>query len=320
MTTSNKKTLGINVGIDVGKAQLDCYIHERGVYFSVQNNPQGIRKALGRLGRYTVARIVIEATGRYEHAFVETALDKGMPVIITNPLHVRRYAGAIGQLVKTDEIDSRLIAEYAAVIQPPVRKHKSKMILKIKDLLARRRQVIEMTTMEKNRYQIMPAFLRADIKRVIHHLQRQLEKLDKQLNTLVEQQEIWRNKREVMLSMPGIGPVVVNTLLGDLPELGALTNKQIAALTGVAPYNRDSGKLRGKRRIRGGRATVRTTLFMAVLTSVQHNPVIRQFYQRLVAAGKHKKVALTACIRKMVIMLNAMVRNSKMWQTNVSAK
>ncbi len=316
MTTSNKKLLGINVGIDVGKAQLDLYIHERGVYFSVENSPQGIRKALGRLGRYTVARIVIEATGRYEHAFVEAALDKGMPVIITNPLHVRRYAGAIGQLAKTDEIDSRLIAEFAAVIQPPVRKHKSKMILKIKDLLARRRQVIEMATMEKNRYQIMPAFLRADIKRVIHHLQRQLEKLDKQLNTLVEREDTWRQKRAVMLSMPGIGPVVVNTLLGDLPELGALTNKQIAALTGVAPYNRDSGKLRGKRRIRGGRATVRTVLFMAVLTSVQHNPVIRLFYQRLVAAGKHKKVALTACIRKMVIMLNAMIRDNTMWQTN----
>jgi len=318
MTTSNKKTLGINVGIDVGKAQLDIYLHEREVYFSVENSSQGIRKALGRLGRYTVERIVVEATGRYEHAFVEAALGKGLPIIITNPLHVRRYAGAIGQLAKTDKIDSHLIAEYAAVIQPPVRKHKSKMILKIKDLLVRRRQVIEMTTMEKNRYQIMPAFLRADIKRVIHHLQRQLEKLDKQLNRLVEQEDTWRQKREIMLSMPGIGPVVVNTLLGDLPELGALTNKQIAALTGVAPYNRDSGKLRGKRRIRGGRASVRTTLFMAVLTSVQHNPVIRCFYQRLVAAGKHKKVALTACIRKMVIMLNAMIRDSKMWQTNIA--
>jgi transposase len=316
MTTSKKKVSGINVGIDVGKAQLDCYIHERGVHFSVENNPEGIRKVLGRLRRYTVTRIVIEATGRYEHAFVEAALDKALPVIIMNPLHIRRYAGAIGQLAKTDEIDSCLIAEFAAVIQPPVRKHKSKMILKIKDLLVRRRQVIEMTTMEKNRHQIMPSFLRADIKRVIHHLQRQLEKLDKQLNTLVEQEDSWRQKRALMLSMPGIGPVVVNTLLGDLPELGALTNKQIAALTGVAPYNRDSGKLRGKRRIRGGRASVRTVLFMAVLTSVQHNPVIRQFYQRLVAMGKHKKVALTACIRKMVIMLNAMIRDNTMWQTN----
>jgi len=309
---------GVNVGIDVGKAQLDIFIYERGVYFSVENNVQGIRKGLGRLGRYSVERIVIEATGRYEHAFVDMALDKDLPVVIANPLQVRRYAGAIGQLAKTDEIDSRLIAEYAAIIQPQVRKHKSKIILKIKDLLARRRQLIEMMTMEKNRRQIMPAFLKADIQRVIDHLQRQLEKVDKQLNLLVEKEEAWRQKRTILLSMPGIGPVVVNTLLGDLPELGALTNKQIAALTGVAPYNRDSGSLRGKRRIRGGRSTVRTTLFMAVLTSVQHNPVIKHFYQRLVAAGKHKKVALTACIRKMVIMLNAMIRDGKMWQENIA--
>jgi transposase len=318
MTTQKNKSLGVNVGIDVGKAQLDLYIYERDVYFAAENSPEGICKALGRLGRYRLDRIVIEATGRYEHAFVEAALEKGLPVIISNPLHIRRYAGAIGQIAKTDEIDCRLIAEYAAVIQPPVRKHKSKMVIKIKDLLVRRRQIIEMMTMEKNRYQIMPRFLKADIKRVIHHFERQLEKVDKQLNALVEQEDAWREKREIMLSMPGIGPVVVNTLLGDLPELGELNNKQISALTGVAPYNRDSGQLRGKRRIRGGRASVRTMLFMAVLTSVQHNPVIKQFYQRLVAQGKHKKVALTACIRKMIIMLNAMVRDGKKWQENMA--
>ena len=317
MTTKNNKSLEVNVGIDVGKAQLDIYIYEREVYFTVENSPTGIRRAVGRLGRYGLARVVVEATGRYEHAFVEAALDKGLPVIISNPLHIRRYAGAIGQIAKTDEIDSRLIAEYAAVIQPPVRKHRSKTIIKIKDLLVRRRQIIEMMTMEKNRYQIMPRFLKADIKRVIHHLERQLEKVDKQLHALVEKEDAWREKRDILLSMPGIGPVVVNTLLGDLPELGELNHKQISALTGVAPFNRDSGQLRGKRRIRGGRASVRTTLFMAVLTSVQHNPVIKRFYQRLVAQGKHKKVALTACIRKMIIMLNAMLRDGKKWQENM---
>lgn len=318
MTTKNNKSLGVNVGIDVGKAQLDIFIYEREVYFTVENSPTGIRRAVGRLGRYRLARIVVEATGRYEHAFVEAALDKGLPVIISNPLHIRRYAGAIGQIAKTDEIDSRLIAEYAAVIQPPVRKHRSKTIIKIKDLLVRRRQIIEMMTMEKNRYQIMPRFLKADIKRVIHHLERQLEKVDKQLHALVEKEDAWREKRDILLSMPGIGPVVVNTLLGDLPELGKLNHKQISALTGVAPFNRDSGQLRGKRRIRGGRASVRTTLFMAALTSVQHNPVIKCFYQRLVAQGKHKKVALTACIRKMIIMLNAMLRDGKKWQENMA--
>lgn len=314
MTSNKKVSKEVNVGVDVGKAQLDIYIFERDVYFTVENNPKGICKALGRISRYKVERIVCEATGRYEHALVEAAIDKGLPIIISNPIHIRRYAGAIGQLAKTDEIDCRLIAKYAAVIQPKVRKHKTKIIIKIKDMLVRRRQLMTMMTMEKNRYQIMPTFLKTDIKRVIFHLKRQLEKVDKQLSMLIEKEDSWQKKREIMLSMPGIGPIVVNTLLGDLPELGALTNKQIAALTGVAPYNRDSGKLRGKRRIRGGRSSVRTIMFMAVLTSVQHNPVIKQFYQRLVAAGKHKKVALTACIRKMIIMINAMIRDGKMWQ------
>jgi len=313
MTTKQTAKNGVNVGVDVGKHQLDICIYERDLYFSVSNNTAGIRQALNRLARYQVERIVCEATGRYEHALVEAAIDKRLPIIVSNPIKIRRYAGAIGQLAKTDEIDSRLIAKYAAVIQPEVRRHKCKQVIKIKDLLVRRRQLIEMMTMEKNRYQIMPKFLKADIHRCITHMQKQLEKIDKQLNILVEKHDEWQAKRKRLLSVPGIGPVVVNTLLGDLPELGSLTNKQIAALTGVAPYNRDSGKLRGKRRIRGGRATVRTMLYMAMLTSIQHNPVIKRFYQRLVAEGKHKKVALTACIRKMVIILNAMLRDGTNW-------
>jgi len=318
MTIIHKEIKTINVGIDVGKAQLDIYIHERQRHFCVSNNQQGIRDALNRLKRYQVERIVCEATGRYEHALVEMAIDKKLPIIISNPILIRRYAGAIGQLAKTDEIDCRVIAMYAAVIKPPVRQHKTKQVIKIKDFLVRRRQLIEMMTMEKNRLQIMPTFLRGDIQRHLKHCQKQLEKIDKQLNVLVEDNEAWREKRERLLSVPGIGPVVVNTLLGDLPELGSLTNKQIAALTGVAPYNRDSGKLRGKRRIRGGRATVRTMLYMSMLTSIQHNPVIKKFYQRLVAEGKHKKVALTACIRKMIIILNAMIRDGKNWNEHMT--
>jgi len=313
MTTKAKSANAVNIGIDVGKSQLDFFIYERDIHFTVENTTDGIRKALGRLGRYQVSRIVLEATGRYERPFVEAALQKGMPVIIANPIHVRRYAGAIGQLAKTDHIDAWLIAEYAAVVQPPVRGHHSKSVIKIKDLLVRRRQLIEMLTMEKNRHHIMPDFLKPDIKRSITHLQKQLEKVDQHLDKLIEAEDEWRDKRAIMQSMPGIGPAVVNTLLGDMPELGALTQKQVAALTGVAPYNRDSGKLRGKRRIRGGRHSVRTILFMAALTSIQHNPVIRSFYQHLVAQGKHKKVALTACMRKMITILNAMVRDGTTW-------
>jgi len=313
MTTNAKTHKGVNIGIDVGKFQLDICIHERNISFSVSNDKAGIRKALGRLGRYQVSRLVLEATGRYERTFVEAALAKKLPVVITNPLHIRRYAGAIGQLAKTDAIDAQLIAQYAAVVQPEVRPHHSRQVMEIRDLLVRRRQLITMLTMEKNRHHVMPKFLQGDIQRSIQHLQRQLEKVDRELDKRVEAESEWREKRDILLSMPGIGRTVVNTLMGDLPELGQLTQRQVAALTGVAPYNRDSGRLRGKRRIRGGRHTVRTMLFMATLTSIQHNKVIRAFYQRLVAQGKHKKVALTACIRKMIIILNAMVRDHTRW-------
>lgn len=314
MTTKAKSPKAVNIGIDVGKSQLDFFIYERDIHFTVENTSQGIKKAIGRLSRYQLSRIVLEATGRYERRFVEMALEKGMPVIIANPIHVRRYAGAIGQLAKTDHIDAWLIAQYAAVVQPEVRSHNSRSVIKIKDLLVRRRQLIEMLTMEKNRHHIMPTFLKADIKRSIAHLQKLLEKVNQHLDKLIDAEDTWREKRAIMQSMPGIGPAVVNTLLGDMPELGALTQKQVAALTGVAPYNRDSGKLRGKRRIRGGRHNVRTILFMAALTSIQHNPVIKRFYQHLVAQGKHKKVALTACMRKMITILNAMVRDGNTWQ------
>lgn len=310
---SRKTKEGVNIGVDVGKEQLDVFIHEREIHITVENSAAGIKQLLGRLVRYSVQRIVVEATGRYERLFYDGAIQKGLPVVIVNPLLVRRFAGAAGELAKTDKIDARIISEYAATMKPTVRDPECKTSRKIRDLLARRRQLMQMSTMEKNRCHIMPKFLQGDIKRVIIHLAKQIEKVDKLLDSLIEQNNEWQRKREILLSTPGIGSVVVNTLLGDLPELGTMSQKQVAALTGVAPYNRDSGKLRGKRRIKGGRHSVRTVLYMAMLTSIQHNPVIRAFYNRLVAAGKHKKVALTACIRKMVIMLNAMVRDDQCW-------
>ena len=313
-----KVSSAVNVGIDVGKSLLDAYIYERDIHIQVNNDAEGIRKLLGRLNRYKVERIVVEATGRYERSLVTMAFEKELPVIVVNPLHVRRYAGAIGQLAKTDKIDARIIAQYAALIKPEARAQFGPQQRKIKDLLVRRRQLIEMATMEKNRYHIMPKSMRGDIQRHINHIQKQIDKLDKQLSVTVEVCDEWKDKRAILESMPGVGNQVVFALLADLPELGTLGNKQVAALTGVAPYNRDSGSMRGKRRIRGGRHGVRTTLFMVVMCAVQHNPVIKTFYRRLVAAGKHKKVALTACIRKMVIMLNAMIRDGKMWNEKMA--
>lgn len=312
-----KKRTAINVGVDVGKTSLDAYIHERDIHIQVGNDAEGIRKLLRRLNRYQVARVVVEATGRYERAFALAAIEAELPIVVVNPLHVRRYAGAMGQLAKTDKIDAQVIAHYAAMIKPEPRVQFGPMQRKIKDLLVRRRQLIEMATMEKNRRHIMPKFMQGDIQRHITHIQKQIEKVDVLLSKSIESCSQWQAKRKILESMPGVGEQVVYALLADMPELGQLNNKQVAALTGVAPYNRDSGSMRGKRRIRGGRHGIRTTLFMAAMSAVQHNPVIRSFYQRLVAAGKHKKVALTACIRKMIIMLNAMIRDGKMWQENM---
>ena len=311
---ANKAAAYVNVGIDIGKAQLDVHIYERAVDFSVLNDATGIRQLVGRLGRYRVGRIVVEATGRLEHALVGALMDRQLPVVVVNPIQVRRYAGAIGQLAKTDTLDARLISEYAAIVQPDARPPVSREVRRIKDLIARRRQLMEMIVQEKNRLQIMPKTLGVEIKRHIAHLKRQVEKLDSLLDAAVEQEASWAAKRTIVLSAPRVGPVVANTLLADLPELGELNARQIAALTGVAPYNRDSGSLRGRRRIRGGRASVRTAPYLGVMSAIQHNSLLRAFYQRLVAAGKHKKVALTACIRKLVTILNAMVRDGTLWE------
>lgn len=308
-----KRESEVNVGIDVGKHQLDVAIHERDIHFTAPNDAQGIRYVLRRLGRYRLARVVVEATGRREYDLVLAGAERGFPMIICQPIKVRRYAGAKGVLAKTDAIDAKMLASYAAVMQPEVRPPALGNLRKIKDMTARRRQLIEMSTMEKNRLDVMPKSFSADIRRHIRHIQAQIEKLDRMIAKLVEAIDEWREKRDILLSTPGIGTQVVNTLLADLPELGTLNNKQIAALVGVAPFNRDSGALRGKRRIRGGRSSVRTVLFMAMLTSIQHNNLIRNTYQRLLAAGKHKKVALTACMRKMIIILNAMLRDGSKW-------
>lgn len=311
----NRET-SVNVGIDVGKDQLDVFIHEAQLHFTVTNDRPGIRRLLTRISRYRPDRVVVEATGRREYDFVVAAAERELPVIICQPLLVRRYAAASGILAKTDKIDAGILASYAAVMEPKVRPIALGNLRKIKDLVTRRRQLIEMSTMEKNRLDVMPKELAADIRRHLRHLQAQIDKLDRIIAELVESIDEWRERRDILASAPGIGPQVINTLLADLPELGSLNNKQIAALVGVAPFNRDSGRFRGKRRIRGGRASVRTVLFMAMLSAIQHNPIIRASYRKLLANGKHKKVALTACMRKMICMLNAMLRDRSRWGEN----
>jgi len=303
----------VHIGVDVGKFDLDFHCHESGEHFSVSNTCEGIGQAFKQLTRYTIERLVVEATGRQEQRLVGVAQKLGVPVVIAQPIAIRRFAGALGLLAKTDKLDSRVIAQYAAVIQPQVRELPDKNTRKLKDLTIRRKQIIGMLTMEKNRLQVMPRFLRAEIRKSIASLQRQQQRLDAHILELSEQVTAWREQRQIMESMTGVGVTLSTTLLSDLQELGTLNQKQIAALVGVAPMNRDSGKMRGKRRIRGGRAHVRTVLFMATLSAIQHNPVIKCFYQKLVAKGKNRKVAVVACMRKMNVLLNAMVRDQTYW-------
>jgi transposase len=314
MTISRKSRSSVNVGVDVGKDVLDICIHEKGLHWQEPNTPEGVKTLLKRLAHYQVERLVMEATGRYQFLLAEQAYVRDIPVCIMKPLSIRRYAGAIEQLAKTDKIDAQVIAEFAAVIKPRPTPAKSKKLILIKDLLARRRQVMEMRTQELNRLQIMGKHIAASCKRLLNHLDKEVARIELMLDEQVDAEDEWAEKKELLKSAPGIGNTMVYTLLADLPELGTMSNKQAAALVGVAPINRDSGKLRGKRRVYGGRAGVRTTLYMATLSATQCNPVIRQFYQRLVAMGKHKKVAITACMRKFIIILNAMLRDNMVWQ------
>jgi len=304
----------VNVGVDVGKANLDIALHPSGQLYTIPNTEAHIRRFVRILKNYEIERVVVEATGRYEHALVQACNQAGLPIIVVNPISVRRYAQAIGVLAKTDRIDAQVIAQYAATLKPEFKPIPNKTSQKIKDLLVRRSQLLEMSTMEKNRLQILPKSLHRSIKSMLRMLQNQIETVTRQIEQEVTKVDQWRTKMEIMTSVPGVGKVLAYTFLSELPELGSLNRKEIAALVGVAPINRDSGKLNGKRRIRGGRHRVRTVMFMAMLSSIQCNPVFKRFYERLKAQGKIPKVALIACMRKMIVVLNTMIKNQESWR------
>ncbi|MFC6633706.1 IS110 family transposase [Microbulbifer taiwanensis] len=309
----NKEKAGVNVGVDVGKYQLDFFIWERNKHFVVENNDDGIREAIGRLRRYQLDRIVLEATGRYEMAFTLAAFDKKLPIAVVRPILIRQFARAADQQAKTDKLDAQIMARYAATMKPRLTAQKSKNLLLIKDLVVRRRQLIDIRTMELNRQKIMGKPVDRSCNRVIKALQREVDWVEERLSKTVEEEAAWSERKALLETTPGVGKALIWTLLSEMPELGTLNNKEIASLAGLAPINRDSGKSKGKRRIFGGRHSVRTTLYMAILSAVQCNPVIGGFYRHLVKQGKHKKVALTAAMRKFLTILNAMVRDDREW-------
>ena len=305
-----------NVGIDIGKSMLDVCIFEPDIYLQYPNTPQGIRELLKKLSRYNLTRILVETTGGYERNLVEACAEKELPIIIVQPTQIRQFGKAQGIIAKTDKLDSRLIAQFSAIMKPEVRPINSKKVSYIRDLLSRKRQLNEMRTQELNRQHKAPNALAATHKRLLKVLDKEIEGVNKLLTKAINEVTEWQRTYEILNSVPGIGDGVTFTLLGELPELGQLSPRKIAALCGLAPFNRDSGIMKGRRRIKGGRTPIRTMLYMAMLSAIQFNSVIKKFYKKLVEQGKHKKVALTACMRKMMTILNAMVRDNCEWQAN----
>lgn len=310
---NTKTNQNINVGVDTGKSQLDIYIRPLDIYFTVTNDAKGIREAITKLKKYKPERIVIEATGRLEFDFVFACAKAGLPFVVANPIHVKRFAGAIGQRAKTDKLDARLIAHYGEAIKPKLSRLKPDTMQAMSDLVTRRNQLLTMQTMEKNRLQIMPKNLAMTIKPILTAFKNQIEKIENKIAALIESCPDYQAKSTILQSMPGIGKIAAASLISNLPELGYINSKQASSLVGVAPMNRESGRYKGLRTIQGGRPQVRTVLYMAMMSAMQCNPVFKSTYQRLVAAGKPKKVAIIACVRKMVVILNSMLRDGVMW-------
>lgn len=305
------------VGLDVAKANVDVAVRPSGECWSVPNTEGGAQDLVTRLQPLGPALVVCEATGGFERAAIAALAAAGLPVVVANPRQVRDFARATGQLAKTDRLDAGILALFAERVRPTPRALGDETTQLLDALLTRRRQLLEMLVAEKNRLGFAPRPLHRGIQQHIRWLERQLADVTGETARVIEASPVWRAKDDLLQSAPGVGPVVSATLLGKLPELGTLTHKQIAALVGVAPLARDSGQWRGKRMVYGGRAPVRTALFLAVLSGRRWNPQLKPFYERLIAAGKPKKVALIACARKLLTILNAMVRDSERWAVPV---
>lgn len=307
----------INIGIDTGQAILDIHVRPLGHFQSFENNPEGIRAAIRFIKPFNPARILIEATGRLEMAFFCAAHKAGLPVCVCNPIKVRKFAEMTGILAKTDKLDAQVIAYYGETMKPALTELKPEKLRLLSDLLAVRSQCLDMSTMQKNRLIRMPKTVQKPIRNILKKIAEEISVIDRQLDQVIAEIPQFQARVDQLISAKGVGKVLAYTLLSELPELGSMNRKQIAAIVGVAPMNRDSGKHKGKRKIRGGRSKIRTVLFVSMLSAIQCHPKLKPMYQRLVAAGKPKKVAIVACMRKQLIILNTMVKNGTMWDENM---
>ena len=312
----SKKKSKAFIGVDVSKQLLEVAAYESDYQFRCANKASAFGELIVELIALRPILIVLEATGGLEIPVTAALHAAGLPVVVINPRQVRDFAKALGQLAKTDRLDARVLAHFAAAVKPPLRPIKSKDELELDALVGRRGQLVEMLTAEKNRRGAAATdTVREEIKEHIDWLEERIAELDEQLKALLKSSSLWQGKDDVLQSVPGIGPVVSFSMLADLPELGTLNRQQISKLVGVAPLNCDSGQQRGTRHIYGGRARVRSMLYMAALTATRYNPVIKEFYKRLLAKNKPFKVAITACMRKLLVIINVMVRDGACWKT-----
>lgn len=306
------------VGIDVSKDQLDIAVRPNGGEWTVPNDETSAMELAIRLKELQPEVVVIEATGGYEMTAACELATVGLPVAVVNPRQVRDFARSTGKLAKTDTLDAQILAHFGEAIHPEVRLLSDEQEQKLQALVTRRRQLTEMIVAEKNRYPKSHKTVQSRVQEHIDWLKNKLKDLDEDMKNFIQESPVWSGKDQLLRSVPGIGPITSSVLLASLPELGMLDRKKIAALVGVAPYNRDSGKMRGKRSVWGGRGHVRSMLYMATLSATRFNPVIKQFYDRLIQVGKLPKVALTACMRKLLTILNAIIRYVRPWRTQYS--
>jgi len=310
------ENVGQWVGIDISKATLDVYLRPLGKTFQVANKETTISGLIEELQTYSLNLIILEATGGLETELLIQLQAAQLPVALINPRQGRDFAKATGKLAKTDAIDAQVLAHFGEALNPQVVAMESDSARQLKELISRRRQVVEIQTAEKNRRDRSRGKALTDIEQHLEYLEQSLKKLNQEIEELTQSNQAWIEKVNLLKTIPGIGQVISTTLVSYLPELGQLTAKQISRLVGVAPINHDSGQHKGKRMINGGRAPVRASLYMGAVVAIRHNPIIKDFYERLLSRGKPKKLAITACVRKMLVILNAMVRDQKPWQVS----
>lgn len=304
------------VGVDVSKDRLDVHVRPSGAAFAIARDGDGLEALVARLAELGPALIAMEATGGFETVVTAALSGAGLPVVVVNPAQVRSYAKAVGARAKTDPIDADVIARFAEATKPAVRPVPDEETQRLADLVARRRQIIAMIVAEKNREKRATPKMQRSIARLLKALQKELSEIDQDIDDAVRGSLAWREKEDLLASVPGVGGGVARTMIAELPELGALTRREIASLAGLAPYTQRSGKWQGKSFIAGGRASVRSALFIAALSASRYNPALNAFYQRLLAKGKAKKAALIAVARKLLVILNAVIRDKKPWQND----